>query len=177
MPKFKNLPSQQYLQACLTYDPETGKLHWRTRPREQFPNSRVWQMWNTRFAGRVVGSIRWGYLCICLDSIRFQVHRVIWKWMTSEEPSGDIDHADGDRANNRWVNLRVATKNQNQANSKCRNKVSLKGVYMPTLSKRFASQITVAGRHTYLGTFDTVEEAHAAYCQAAQKAWGEFWHP
>jgi hypothetical protein len=43
-------------------------------------------------------------------------HRVAWFLMTGAWPEGVIDHVDGDRANNRWANLRDVTTKMNNAN-------------------------------------------------------------
>jgi hypothetical protein len=86
-----------------------------------------------------------------------------------------IDHVDGDGLNNRRCNLRYATHGQNVANGLHRNRKSpgLKGTCQ-TASGRWRAQISHGGRTHTLGTFDTTEEAHAAYCEAAKRLHGEF---
>jgi hypothetical protein len=77
-------------------------------------------------------------------------------------------------------NLRIATKSQNGANKavSAKNKLGIKGVHLkrgkPGWRDRFVAQIKVAGKVKFLGHYDTPEEAHAAYCQAAKEAFGEF---
>lgn len=81
------------------------------------------------------------------------------------------DHRNRCAVDNRDSNLREATPSQNAMN---RRKVALlsKGV---TLNKgRFRARITVDGKCTYLGRFDTEKEAAAAYAQAAAHLHGEF---
>lgn len=86
-----------------------------------------------------------------------------------------IDHANGDPKDNRWSNLREATKFQNHMNTikPSANKSGYKGVKRLE-NGRFSSCITLYRKRIYLGTFDTIKEAHAAYCGAAKAVFGEF---
>lgn len=88
----------------------------------------------------------------------------------------DIDHKDGNPANNRWDNLREATDSQNLANSKLakNNTSGAKGVWLEKATGRWNSYITVRGKRIYLGTYDTVAEAGAAYEASARLHFGEF---
>jgi hypothetical protein len=43
-------------------------------------------------------------------------------------------------------------------------------------SGRFSARLGPGGV-IHIGTFYSAEEAHAAYCEAARKHFGEFWHP
>jgi hypothetical protein len=107
-------------------------------------------------------------------SFWWSLHRVI-----TNAPSGmDVDHINGNRLDNRRCNLRLATRQQNIANQRLssRNKVGLKGVYRYKggVTKPFAASIKVSGKRTFLGCFATAEEAHMAYCEAADRLFGEF---
>lgn len=86
-----------------------------------------------------------------------------------------VDHADGDTLNNRRNNLRVATARQNRTNSRTgrNSKSGIKGVNR-TANGRWGSRIKISGRDIHLGTFDTKEEAHDAYCRVAREHFGEF---
>ncbi len=84
----------------------------------------------------------------------------------------EIDHITGDPLDNRRENLRAATRGQNIANSK-RSKSGLKGTTLRP-NGRWQSQICVNKRGINLGTFDTEEEAHDAYCGAAKHYFGKF---
>lgn len=87
-----------------------------------------------------------------------------------------IDHRDGNGLNNKRKNLRVATCTQNNRNARLRNDstTGFKGVHLKKSSRRFQALIRVDGVRIHLGCFDTAEEAHAAYCVAAQKYFGAF---
>ena len=57
MPKYDPMPSADYLRSCFDYNPETGDLYWKQRPREHFPSINAWHMWNTQHAGDRAGSL------------------------------------------------------------------------------------------------------------------------
>ena len=106
-------------------------------------------------------------------------------WNASSETSGqhwsgvfvfDIDHVNRDPADNRWSNLRAATESQNLANTgkNKRNTSGFKRVHKLKGQQKWVSSITVDGVNYHLGTFNSPEEAHAAYVAAAKKLRGEF---
>jgi hypothetical protein len=98
--------------------------------------------------------------------------------MTGEWPTILVDHKDRDRANDIWLNLRLATESQNRANSKCKSQFGMKGVVPPTKGQRgWRSQISINGKTKFLGRYATIEEAAAAYANAAAEAFGEFARP
>ena len=49
------LPTATYLRERLSYDPKTGVLRWRRRPRSHFETDNIWGTWNTRYAGQTAG--------------------------------------------------------------------------------------------------------------------------
>lgn len=87
-----------------------------------------------------------------------------------------VDHRDTNGLNNAWSNLRAATKSQNNANTRTakNNKAGVKGVMRDKHGRRWVAQIKPGGKSMHLGTFDTQEEASAAYGAAAAKFFGEF---
>jgi hypothetical protein len=91
MQTLNNLPSTEYLRECLEFDPVMGKLCWKHRPCHHFTSTKEWKRWNTRFAGKDAGH-KQRYYRIRLGESLFQGHRIIWKWMTGDEPPANIDH-------------------------------------------------------------------------------------
>ena len=86
-----------------------------------------------------------------------------------------VDHIDGDGLNNRRSNLREATPQQNQANSKRPRtaKNPYKGVTAISATK-WRSVIEVRGQAINLGSFTTPEDAARAYDAKALEIHGEF---
>lgn len=160
----------EYVRSILHYDPETGVFVWKSRP-DIRPSA------NARREGKVAGCVDpYGYQRIGVDGHRYFGHRLAWLHTHGEWPKGQLDHIDGNRANNRIANLRIATTAQNAANSRAHrdNRSGFKGVSWSKVAKRWIAQISRAGQYRYLGYFDTPEEAHAAYCEAARELHGEF---
>lgn len=87
-----------------------------------------------------------------------------------------VDHIDGDGLNNRRSNLRLATREQNNRNQRLvkRNSSGFKGVSWDKKERKWLAQIRVDGRSRNLGRYKTPEQAHAAYCAASLKIYGEF---
>lgn len=112
-----------------------------------------------------------GYLQIMIDRKKYLVHRLIWVYHYGEWPN-QIDHANGERSDNRIENLRNCNHGENNANRKMgsNNTCGYKGVF---LDKRdgvwFAG---VAGE--YIGRFKTKEEAALAYDAHAKRKFDEF---
>lgn len=94
-------------------------------------------------------------------------------------PKGmEVDHRDWDCLNDRRYNLRIVTPKQNMTyvrpDAKRKGSVPIsgrRGVY-PTTSGKWAAIISIDGKTRYLGAFDTVEGAAAAWNAAAIEARG-----
>lgn len=160
---------QTILRTILVYEPEAGRFIWKRR--DDVPAN-----WNTRYAGREAG-YDWAvspvksYRNIRIFDWPFLGHRLAILYMTGEWPSEDTDHEDGNGLNNKWSNLRVATKAQNGANRgpNANNKLGFKGV-RTTRQGRFSAHF----RGQYLGTRATPQDASDLYEAAARAHFGEF---
>lgn len=169
----KPSPSFRQISEAFSYDPETGILIWKYR-------ADIAEQANTAHTGTIAGSKHVeGYLhvFITIDGIGYRLrnHRIAWILMTGDWPKYQVDHRDGDKGNNRWLNLRDSTHGQNQSNKKTYAKSGFKGV-TKTRENSWRAQININGKSKGLGTFRTGEEAHAAFCAAAEKQHGEFAH-
>ena len=102
------------------------------------------------------------------------LHRTVAKRM-GLDLLNQIDHINGDKLDNRRENLRSATQSQNSMNSRIKNKTGYKGV--TKTNQKWGAQIKVNGQQIWLGTFNTPEEAHDAYREAAEQYFGEFANP
>ena len=90
-----------------------------------------------------------------------------------------VDHKDGDTLNNCISNLRVCTVAENSRNQRmrCCNKSGFKGVAKSVRksgSIGWIGYIMVMRKRHNLGIYSTPEEAHEAYCKAAEILHGEF---
>lgn len=86
------------------------------------------------------------------------------------------DHINGDRLDNRRTNLRVVT---NQQNSWNRDKVSgrYRGVNWDHTRNKWIAGITVDGKRTALGRFDSEEEAARVYDKKSIELFGQYARP
>jgi hypothetical protein len=153
------------LRSVIDYDPRTGVLRWKVRQ-----SIRVQ-------AGDVIESAAAnGHLRVSIDYRRYLAHRVAWFHHFGEWPKGRLDHRNGNAADNRIDNLRVATPSQNGFNrgAQGNNLSGLKGVSYDARRGYYFSRICIDGRQTWLGRFDTARKAHNAYRKAAKKLHGEF---
>lgn len=153
------------IKKLLEYNPETGMVTWKVERLRAKKGDE---------AGHV--SKANGYHHIWIGNQLHRTHRLIWLMMTGSMPEHEVDHKDLNRSNNRWSNLRSATRLQNSANKTKtrRNKSGFKGVSWRAETKKWQAHIYVAGKSRCLGQFSNPIDAHESYRRAAYEAWGEF---
>lgn len=162
------------VQAFLTYDPGTGDYIWNERARHWFKTERDWKRWNTRHAGKpaftAVNSN--GYRFGRIFNKALLAHRVAHAWMTGRWPPDQIDHLDGNPANNEWSNLRAVTRAENMRNGRppATNTTGAMGVWFRNDVGKYNAQINLDGRNRSLGCFSDVETAAAAYRFVARRS-------
>jgi len=153
------------LREVLHYDPETGVFTWAVTLSQR------------AIAGSVAGSVHAsGYRYIGIDGQRYPAQRLAWLYMTGEWPSDLVDHENLTPGDDRWSNLREATRAQNAWNAPCHrdNTTGFKGVYWHKAAGKWMAQIKANGRLVYLGLFTDINAAAAAYAGAAHRFHGEF---
>lgn len=154
--------TQERLKEVLHYDPDTGAM-----------TARIDRV-KVR-AGSVLGSPNSkGYLMTGIDYVVYGCHHLAWLYTHGEMPS-EIDHINLNPADNRLINLRPCTHSQNMANRAVlkTSTTGLKGV-TKTRGGKWGAEISMSRVRHWLGTFDTPEQAAAAYDKAARELHGEF---
>lgn len=162
----------------LRYEPETGRLFWRERPRELCESDRIHRSWNTKWAGRQAFlSLRANpandYACYigAILNVKCKAHRVAWAIFHGEWPD-EIDHINGDPLDNRIVNLRSVSHRENAANRRTptNNKSGHMGVQWAERHGKWLAVIKVPGKtgNRHIGLFDNVEDAAQARREAQQ---------
>jgi hypothetical protein len=162
MHSFNNAVAAERLRELLTYYPESGDFVRNVAASYTRP-------------GTIAGWLtEYGYIRIRIDGENYLAHRLAFFYTHGDWPSDEIDHINGNRADNRISNLRLAATAQNAQNRRRRrdNKSGLKGVR--SNGEKWRASIRQNGRRHHLGYFDTAALAHAAYHEAAQKLFGEF---
>lgn len=99
------------------------------------------------------------------------------RFLADPLPSQVVDHASGDRLDNRRANLRVCAHRENIANQrKQRRRTSsrYKGVYKSHACDGWTAQIKRDGRARALGRYPTEEMAARVYDAAAIEVFGAF---
>lgn len=171
--------TNEYINQCFLYEPTTGVLTWKVRPRIHFKNDAAHRRWNTQNAGNAAGCADGdGYLKLSVDGQRITGHRLIWAIIHNldlDDVPDEIDHADTNRMNNREVNLRPATHGQNQHNRarQSNNTSGFKGVSFHRQSGLWRARIRLDYSERSLGLYRTPQEAAAAR-ERAQHMHGEY---
>ncbi len=150
--------TRKRLKEVLYYDPLTGVFTW---------FSHAW------CTGKTAGSKdTYGHIQICVDGQRYLAHRLAWFYMRGRWPKLGLDHADLNRSNNAWCNLRLATFSQNNANRRSK-RGALKGIKY-TKNNRWRVVIGKNKKTGHSSNHLTLEEAKKAYERAAKRIFGPF---
>ncbi len=153
----KDLTAER-LREVLDYCPETGVF---SRRAKHTVSKKDWM---------VAGCINdGGYLRIRVDGKAYPGHRLAWMYVYGELPSGELDHINRNRADNRIANLRLVTGSENKQNRSIQrnNKSGYRGVHWQARDQRWQAQIQVNGKIRHIGSYKTPEDAYAAYCSKA----------
>lgn len=160
----KHRLTQEQLMTMVRYEPETGLMY---RIRAVIPKT-----------GRVVtinklvnGSNNRGYFWINIERKMYLVHRLVFLYMTGNHPVGEVDHINGDRKDNRWVNLRDSNAAANSRNQGVRRDSTsgVRGVTYSQRSSKWIARISDAGTRISLGYFVDFEDAVLARREAEDR--------
>ena len=146
----KPLPSQDCLRELFDYNPETGVLSWKVSR-----SNRV------KVGGEAGRSLPNGYREVRIDLVGYYTHRLVWCWMTGEDPGVmQIDHIDRNKSNNSWVNLRLVDSQLNAINVGLLsiNESGVAGVSKHGIRKGYDARIKI-NKRVYRKYFKTFGEA------------------
>jgi len=133
------------LRSCLHYNPETGLFTRRTNESNKCP------------AGSIAGTVlATGYRVIRVCNGRFLAHRLAWFYSYGEWPN-EIDHINRAKDDNRLVNLKSCTRQQNVFNSGPRGSLQIK--HISRKRKNYIVQIAASGESIYRKTFCCLGQA------------------
>ena len=143
------------------------------------PKTHGWFRWkisrgNKTKIGDVVGCLGSdGYWSIQIDGKRYNEHRLVWLYQRGKWPKNQLDHINRDRSDNRLINLREATNQQNCCNKAGRNRIGYKNIY-PTTSGNYQVQCILDNTTHCLGTYKTISEAVTIRNKWIEENYGEF---
>jgi hypothetical protein len=150
--------TQERIQEIFNYDAITGIV-----------TTKLVRHGSRTYIGAPVGTLtNYGYLCVRVDGKRYQLHRLIWLHVYGYIPKEDLDHIDGDRTNNRLVNLREANRQDNLKNTAVHKDSStgILGVNWDKRKSKWRATIYVNKKQEHLGYFEEIQEAALARQQA-----------
>lgn len=152
--------TQEQLKELLHYDPDTGKFARIKVLSDNNPRAKV---------GEEAGSIdMYGYRQIGLLGSNYRAHRLAWLYTYGVWPKNQIDHINRVRYDNRIINLRDVTNNQNIRNIS-NNTSGHVGVSWSKGKHKWGSYITVNRKRLHLGYFEDIEDAVCARKEAEIK--------
>lgn len=159
MPKI----TAEELKKWISYDPNTGYF------------TRACDMPKYK-KGDPAGYINFqGYRAIKINGVSYISHRLAFIFMGHPVPEF-VDHINGVRDDNRWCNLRAATRGQNNHNAKIRkdNTSGVKGVSWLGRLNKWQVSIMSGGVSKYIGIYSNLEDAKEAAKAHRELAHGDF---
>jgi hypothetical protein len=151
--------TQKRLKELLNYNPETGIFRWK--------ESR-----GCKESGSLAGNKNsYGYIQIQIDRKLYNASRLAYLYIKGYLPEYEVDHEDRVRDNNKWENLRHASRLCNMRNKSIyrNNKSGVTGVYWSKSKAKYESQIRINGKAKYLGHYHSLIEAVKARWEAEVK--------
>ena len=152
----------ELLRSKLHYNKDNGEFRWAVRCGMR------------GVVGALAGSLNaYGYQVVRLDGANYLAHRLAWLYEFGAWPSGQIDHINGEKTDNRIENLRDVAPNVNRQNiRKARSHNKSTGVLGVSFHRRigkYVAYIRKDGKRTHLGYFEELAVAERAYIEAKRR--------
>ena len=116
--------------------------------------------------GSIAGCPKAGYIVIRADGVLYRAHRLAWLYVHGVWPTGEVDHINGQKSDNRIANLRdvsISENRQNQHRARKNSSTGRLGVTFSPARNKFIAHICINAKTKTIGYFGTADEAHAAY--------------
>ena len=170
--KAKTDLSADEVRALLDYDQKTGIFRWRY-------NAARSKEWNTRRAGKPAGGLNKtiGRIQVRIqDRGLYLASRLAWLYVTGEWPEHEIDHVNQDKTDDRFDNLRLASRIENMRNRKVHDdsRSGFLGVRWRKHHRKWEARISIAGKTVWHAYAESAQEAAALRREAALLIHGEF---
>lgn len=147
--------SKEEILKVLDYEREQGILTWKPTAYGKTKNKKI-------------TNIELGYLTVGINFKKYKVHRLIYFLETNTWPEM-VDHINGNKLDNRIVNLRASDKRKNQQNQYKHREGKLVGATYRKSTGKWRALIKLNKKNYEIGTYNTAEEAHDAYCRELTK--------
>jgi hypothetical protein len=165
MANYIPMPPYDELSRHLKYDPFTGAGTWLIQPTNRVQ------------VGSFAGTIKKGYLVIGYNNEHYKAHRLFWFLQTGHDPGAlTVDHVDENKLNNKFLNLRLATKSQQKCNIEkpTTNTSGHRGVSFCKKKQKYMAYIKIDQKQINLGYHKTFDQAVAARQAKELELFGEF---
>jgi len=164
--------TQELLKELLHYNPETGVFTWKARAEKHFKTYKSFKVWNARFPAKKAGyyEVKGDYKreLVSILGKRIKSHRLAWLYVYGAYPENQIDHINGIPTDNRIVNLRDVTNQENCKNvgiSKNNTSGGI-GISWHKASKKWSAYIKHNYKKIHLGLFLEFDDAVKARKEA-----------
>ncbi|MDF7658333.1 HNH endonuclease [Erwiniaceae bacterium L1_54_6] len=117
-----------------------------------------------------------GYVNIMVAGRMYVAHRLAWFLMKKRWPDGMVDHINRNPTDNRWCNLRLATRSQNGMNrtAPANNTSGRKGVCWCKRNEKWFAYIMLNQKQKSLGYYVNISGAISARERAEQESFESF---
>ena len=150
--------TQATLKEALRYEPETGIFY-------RITTGKACSYTNPK-----------GYVAMDVSCKKYLAHRLAFLYMTGSFPEKYVDHRNTCKSDNRWVNLREATNQQNQRNRglSVSNNSGHKGVCWHKKANKWLAKVMVDGKNINLGLYKDLELAAFIASEARELYFKDF---